>query len=473
MISPDGSRVAVGGNFTTMNGSSNPGYGLALLNADTGANLPMQVNGVVRDANTKAAILTMSGDSSSFYGGGYAYSKSHGNLEGVFRADWNGDLMWVEDCHGDTYSVYAADDDVYVAGHPHYCGNVGGFPQTDPDWTFNRGIAFTKGVRGTVSKDPYTYFNFEGQPRPGLLSWFPDINTGSYTGQSQGPWSVAGNADYIVYGGEFTRVNNKPQQGLVRFARRSIAPNNDGPVVNGTDFVPAMKNFAQGIRVSWPANYDRDNERLTYALIRDGATASPVYTTVADSTFWKRPYLSYLDESVTNGQSYTYRIRVTDPHGNVVDGATVSVGRSAGPAAQRLRPGRAERRAHLVLVLRRDLRHGGRGHRQRPEREPQLWRDHGRTGRGQPPEHGVPVLGHLQWPGRECRRVHPRTPDPQHRDLVQDHDEFRRQAGRLGQPGQRQLGHLRPAPVPGQFGPPVLGHLPERTEGHHLSRQLP
>ena len=28
-----------------------------------------------------------------------------------------------------------------------------------------------------------------------------------------GAWSVAGNADYIVYGGEFPKVNNQAQQG--------------------------------------------------------------------------------------------------------------------------------------------------------------------------------------------------------------------------------------------------------------------
>ena len=143
----------MGGNFITMNGTDNPGYGLSLLNATTGAHLPMPVNSLIRNGNTKAAILTMAGDADSFYGGGYAYSKTHGNLEGTFRSDWDGNLVWVEDCHGDTYSVYAAPGgDVYVAGHPHYCGNVAGFPQTDPNWTFNRGIAFSKSAHAVRSR---------------------------------------------------------------------------------------------------------------------------------------------------------------------------------------------------------------------------------------------------------------------------------------------------------------------------------
>ena len=88
--------------------------------------------------------------------------------------------------------------------------------------------------------------------------------------------------------------------------------------------------FAQGIRLSWPANNDRDNELLTYRLIRDGATATPIFTTTARSTFWQRPYLGYLDTGVAPGSSHTYRVRVTDPKGNVVDGGTISATAAGG-----------------------------------------------------------------------------------------------------------------------------------------------
>ena len=74
-------------------------------------------------------------------------------------------------------------------------------------------------MTGVLEKDQYGYFNYEGQPKPTLLNWFPDMNAGTDQRQSQGPWSVTGNADYVVYGGEFTTVNFKAQQGLVRFAR--------------------------------------------------------------------------------------------------------------------------------------------------------------------------------------------------------------------------------------------------------------
>ena len=30
-----------------------------------------------------------------FYGAGYTFGRQHGNLEGAFKADWNGNLIWV------------------------------------------------------------------------------------------------------------------------------------------------------------------------------------------------------------------------------------------------------------------------------------------------------------------------------------------------------------------------------------------
>ena len=39
-MNPAGTKVVVGGSFTALNGSSNPGYGLGMVDATTGANLP-------------------------------------------------------------------------------------------------------------------------------------------------------------------------------------------------------------------------------------------------------------------------------------------------------------------------------------------------------------------------------------------------------------------------------------------------
>ena len=59
--------------------------------------------------------------------------------------------------------------------------------------------------------------NFNGKPAPNILDWYPDLNAGTYTGLSQGPWSVSAGSGFLVYGGEFTKVDGAKQQGLVRF----------------------------------------------------------------------------------------------------------------------------------------------------------------------------------------------------------------------------------------------------------------
>ncbi len=127
---------------------------------------------------------------------------------------------------------------MYSASHKHYCGNSGGFPQSSPTWNFYHSTAWTADVRGTNTADIYGYPDHPGTPRPELLTWFPVTDVGSFTGKGQATWTVSGNSQYVVYGGEFPKVNGVPQQGLVRYAVRSIAPNKQGPKNPGADFDP-------------------------------------------------------------------------------------------------------------------------------------------------------------------------------------------------------------------------------------------
>jgi PKD repeat protein len=339
IISPDGTRVVAGGAFVTLNNSNRPGYGLGLIDAVTGANLPLQVNDVVRNAGTDSAILSLYSDGTSFYGTGYIFGTG-GNLEGAFAANWSdAQIKWVEDCHGDSYGVFANDTAVYVAGHPHYCGNLGGFPEVKPrDW--HRALAFSKAATRTLTADTQGYPSFTGRPAPSLQNWFPDLDTGTITGASQGPWAVTGNNTYVVMVGEFRNVNQHPQQGMARFARREAAPNLQGPRVTGSAFVPSLTNPGAGqVRVQWQANWDRDNSNLTYTVRRDG---SPVYTVSAQSTFWQRQNLTFNDAGVTPGQ-HTYQIAVRDPFANTVtgDSRTVTVAAPGSPPAAAFTAGTA------------------------------------------------------------------------------------------------------------------------------------
>ncbi|MCC3272961.1 hypothetical protein MUK71_05135 [Arthrobacter zhangbolii] len=321
-LSPSANQVVIGGRFTTLNGSNRPGYGLGRVDSNLGANLPLGVNNTVRNAGKDSAVLSLSSDGTNFYGSGYIYGTG-GNLEGTFSGRWNdGNLNWVEDCHGDSYGIWASPTAVYVAGHSHYCGNLGGFPETKPR-TWHRGVAFSRAATGVLTKDIHGYPSFTGVPAPSLLNWFPDLNTGSASGQNQGPWAVAGNRDYVVMAGEFTRVNGGQQQGIVRFGVRNVAPNTDGPRISGAAANPTVSSpAAQTVNLSWPGNWDRDNERLSYQVIRDGNTQ--VYSTTATSRFYRQPTLRFTDTGVRAG-SHTYRIVTRDPLGNTVQSQTVSV----------------------------------------------------------------------------------------------------------------------------------------------------
>jgi len=336
VVSPDRSKVVIGGSFTSTNGSTNPGRGMAALDAVTGQSLPWAINSVIRNGGTGASVYALASDGDSVYGSGYDFggSKTEDDFEGSFRANWSdGSMAWMEDCHGDTYSVYPSGGVVYTAAHTHYCGNIGEFPQLDP-WRFNHSLAFDKNPSArTITPDPYGYRSFTGKPAGRLLHWYPMWQPGKVSGMDQAGWSVTGSGDYLLYGGEFTAVGGVPQQGLVRFAKPGTAPNKVGPSVQGGAYQISAQSFRAGqVRVAWSANYDPDNAKLTYEVYRRDI-AQPVQTGTAESTFWVRPRMTYSDTAVTAGQTYQYRVKVTDPNGNSTTSDWTSVTAAAAGTA--------------------------------------------------------------------------------------------------------------------------------------------
>ena len=325
VLTPDGTRVIAGGAFATINGVQ--ARGLASLDATSGTLLSWAAGSVIQDWGTQAAILGLTTDGTNIYGNGYVFG-ANGNLEGAFAADPDsGTIKWIEDCHGDTYSAFPTNGVLYTVSHAHYCGNVGGFPQSTP-WSVNsrHALAFTTNAVGTLGSNTLGYHNFGGNPSPSMINWFPDLATGTFTGANQAAWSVSGNSTYVVLGGEFPKVNNIGQQGLVRFATKPTAPSKDGPRLSGANFLPTLVVTGSGtVRAAWQANYDRDDMSLTYSLVRDSDAAHPVYTTTISSTYWNTPSMGYFDSGLTPGQTYKYRLYATDPSGNQVVGDNVSI----------------------------------------------------------------------------------------------------------------------------------------------------
>ncbi len=204
----------------------------------------------------------------------------------------------------------------------------GGFPQTNP-WKYYRGLAFSKAATQTLKQEYLGYPNWLGNPAPSMLAWFPRLTNGTFTGQGQAGWTISGNDDYVVIGGEFPRAGGVDQQGLTRFAKRSLAPNRSG-LSSPSKSNPQVTSPAPGqALVTWQTNWDRDNANLTYTVIRNGNLVTPADTVTAESRYWDRPYLSFLDtirpRTCFAGQSVRYRIFATDPLGNESRSDTVNV----------------------------------------------------------------------------------------------------------------------------------------------------
>ena len=319
-LTPNKKSVVLGGSFLKI--GTHKVYGMASVDYKSAKVRTWKINKDIRDYGSASAITSLSADKHLVYGSGYSYGE--GNFEGAFAANpKTGAIVWVQDCRGDTYDVAVTSSRLYSVGHAHFCGNIGGFPDSAP--VAYRALSVTLDARGTVAAaNPNPRYNkLEGRPAPALLNWFPELAVGEFTGQSQSAWSTETAHGYLVLGGEFPSVNGVPQQGLVRFSLPANAPLQQGPlskgrnstatIVAGTDPTTAT--------VSWKSNYDRDDENLSYQIKRDGVV---VHNRSATSQFWNRPVLSFVDTGLVAGTTYSYVVEAKDPDGNVATSDAVS-----------------------------------------------------------------------------------------------------------------------------------------------------
>ena len=313
VTSPDGSRVIVGGSFTTLNGVA--AYGMGSLNAGTGATEAWAANQRLRTAGANGAISSLTTDGVQVYGTGYAFGAG-AQFEGTFAADpYTGAVKWVNDCLGDTYDIYPIGQVAYNVSHRHSCENIGSFPDTNPRNRWIKASADRTFPIGTITKPDAYGWDFTGLPYSGTLHWYPDLEFGTYTSSRQAAWSVVGNSDYVVLGGEFPKVNGVAQQGLVRFTKRPNGPKAQRPI-NHAAFAPAPVSTESGVvRVPFASVWDRDDTTITYDLYRSPGTRIATFTRT-DSEFWSLPWLTHTDTGQTPGASVRYQVRAKDADGN-------------------------------------------------------------------------------------------------------------------------------------------------------------
>ena len=331
VAAPDDSRVVIGGRFQTLGGQ--PIVGIGAVDGSTGAIQPFEAKPITPQQGTNRSWVT---DMTLVDGVVYATGNGEGGhwFDGRFATRFDtGALVWLDNCYGASYGTAVIGEVAYAVSHSHDCSSVGAFAEQSPS-VWKRATANTIAATGTDQAGPSSGSIYSGQATPTQLPWYPSVNSGSYTRQFQGGWSLGTSSStgkYLVMGGEFTQVNGKAQEGLATFATRDTAPNKVAPQY--APMKPTGLSLASGtVRVSFPTTWDYDDGSLTYQLFRDSGT-TPIATQVADSRFWRLPTLGFVDTGVAPGSSHTYRVSVTDTAGNTFTGSrsdAVTVSSSAG-----------------------------------------------------------------------------------------------------------------------------------------------
>jgi hypothetical protein len=269
----DHGKVLVGGDFHEVNGREE--QALVALHPSTGSTVTSYPGWLPR----YSSVRSLARDDTNFYLG--ADGKGTGIFDGRIAGRLtDGKMLWKDYCWGATQAVVVHNGVLYSGTHAHDCSRTpGGFPE------FNHRQHFlAQSVRDRH-----------------ILHWFPDTDDG--IGEGAGPRALEMAGGILWAGGEFTKVNGRPQQGLTRF---TAGPRSSAP--EGTPRLSAASGRAGKITLTWRATWDRDDAELTYLMYRDGTL---VASSKKRSALWDRPDMTYTD-SVTPGSRHRYTIAVTD-----------------------------------------------------------------------------------------------------------------------------------------------------------------
>lgn len=289
--SADGSKIALGGSFYTVNGTNS--HSIALVDSTSGSvvraypanpsNWGASSNFIHPCSITKAIVS----DGTSFYLGNEG--SGGGVFDGAAKISWaTGDQQWRDTCLGAVQALLVKNDMLYQAHHHHDCSSIGQYPD-------GRRIYLS----ATNVNDTTQY----------QVGWNPTLNDG--TGEGIGGRALAtatvNGQEYLWVGGEFTRVNGAAQQGLTRFGTTDTG-NPPTPVINVRAITPGA------VQIAARSVVDPDDGPLQYVLYRNNTQLGQPIT--AESNWWKRPQVTFVDSTAVPGTSYSYRVRAIDAAGN-------------------------------------------------------------------------------------------------------------------------------------------------------------
>ncbi|MGN9761864.1 fibronectin type III domain-containing protein [Streptomyces sp. SD31] len=273
LAAPEFGKLIVGGDFLEVNDEFE--FKLVALRPATGTTVTSYPSWLPARSKVKALVR----DATNFYVA--AEGKGTGIFDGRIAGRLgNGDMIWKDTCLGATQALAVHNGVLYSGSHAHNCRDTpGGFPEHNQRQHF-----LAQSVRNRH-----------------ILHWFPDTDGG--TGEGNGPRALKMAGEVLWAGGEFTEVNGRRQQSLVRFSA-----GRDRGIPEEPPQLAASTSAAGKVTLSWRAAWDRDDAVLKYLIYRDGKlVASPTQR----SAEWNRPTMTHTD-SVTPGSRHRYRIAVSD-----------------------------------------------------------------------------------------------------------------------------------------------------------------
>ncbi len=289
-LSPDGSRLLVGGENDKINGVDQPA--IASLDPTTGARHTWLATGTAPriahgGCDSRVTDIVINGATAYVT----AESQRPGCWEGVYSADVSdGALNFNYACLGGSASLAVVYGWLYRGSHNHDCAkNAGGYtgPRTDiNNWHRLQVHNLADGRLG---------------------HWSPNTNGGSPgTDTTVGPQVMATDGTQVFVGGDQSTVNGVAQQGLTRFGPsggNSVPDTPLAPTVTAT--APrTLTIVAQGVA-------DNNDGVLSYRLYRNGG-ANPIARLKVESWPWSLPTLRFVDKNRPVGSAITYQLIAND-----------------------------------------------------------------------------------------------------------------------------------------------------------------
>ena len=305
--SKDGNKIYAGGKFEFVNGQAH--HAIAALDAATGSLLPFSAETAIPPVSSTcvSSVKDLVTDATT------VYSANEGNgggcFDGTFAANVSdGTLKWKNTCLGATQSVEVIGSWLYKGSHAHNCSSVpGGFPEVPPGGKYHLLVQKTS---------------------DGLLGpWYADPN-----GMPLGPHVFATDGKQLFVGGDSTYVNGKPQQGFTRFAGTADTGAFNAPPLKPAP--PTVASVSPGtVKFCSAPTYDRDDNDITYSIMRDGSQV-PLQTWSVDAPPWSLYTTCGTDTGLAPGSTHTYKVQASDNDGGVnksLVSATVTVADSNKP----------------------------------------------------------------------------------------------------------------------------------------------